>query len=290
MSPSRMSQILVAIAILFAGTGRASVIFTDLGAGNTYDCCTGDGASGSAIVSGPLDTADTFTPSTTATFGDLLIGLSFFPGTGEDDLAVVSLVDDSSGSPTGAVLESWDVGGLPQFGTTSSIVQTLVTDTTITLTSGTPYWILIAPEDANSDVVWNASLTSGAITEINSGSGWTTTAGEEAFEVDSSSSPEPGSWLLLGTGIALMAAKAARWRSTQNGSLLLRPTSSFRRDRKIERIAAQLLPRLVTIPDCSLAWVALQNKRMPRFGSTSDPAMPLPTANTDATSGARSAA
>ena len=153
-----------------------------------------------------------FRPSTTP-LENSLIALTFFPGAGDNNSAVVSLVADSGGTPTGTLLDSWNVLGLLLFGDSNGILQTLVTNTTITLTAATPYWILVAPRNPNSDVVWNAALTPAAIAEINTGSGWTTQPSAEAFEV-LSPSPEPDSLLLLGMGIGLMAARAGVGRLT----------------------------------------------------------------------------
>src|SRR5262249_19019521 len=153
----------------------------------TYYCCGGYGAGGTANRSRPFGKAVCFLPSTTPTFGGLFISPFFFSRAGNNGSALINPGAHHNRAPTRTGLESWDVSDLPIFGFTSG-VQTLITNTTISLVAGTEYWVLAAPGNPNSDVVWNNSLTPFSIMEINSGSGWMEVGGSSAFEVLDSSS------------------------------------------------------------------------------------------------------
>ena len=123
------------------------VVFSNLGAGESYigvcTCGWGVGNSWYGSVAVP------FTPSVSGDLSQILVALANF-GTNNGTL---ELVDNNAGAPTGSVLESWAVAGLPSLNSASTIQpsQTFTSTAPVFLSSGTQYWILA---ETPSEFIW----------------------------------------------------------------------------------------------------------------------------------------
>ncbi len=162
------------------GLSNAETIYSSFLPGKTYQCCVGQFVSGpTAAIAGKLigqrKIAAAFTPIHNYILAQIEVAF-YFPNGPNTSRFNLSLSQDAGGVP-GATIESW--GGLtapPQYGGTSSIVQTVVSLPNVQLSTGSQYWIVASPADSNTYVVWNLNASDrtgpgGRVAE-NSGSAW----------------------------------------------------------------------------------------------------------------------
>jgi hypothetical protein len=201
------------------GAARAGTLFSNLNADplHKYNCCLG------YIVEG--DSPGTFfaqgfsfTPSATEDLLRIDIALSIVT---EPDLVIVTLQADNGGLP-GAVLQSWNVSGLPPAGTCCTL-QSLTPATTITLFSASGYWLVATPGGTNTLATWNENNTgsTGRRAVQNSSGGAFSIFGANdprgAFAVigtgtgtETETAPEPASMALAIAGISVLLIRRAR--------------------------------------------------------------------------------
>jgi hypothetical protein len=210
-----MTRFLTA-AILFlvlAAPCRANTIFSNLGPGDTYDCCHGE------FVQGPqtlfdLDVGAPFIPLDSFTLDFVDIALTWFSDT--PNAGDVWLMSDAGGLPD-LILESFHFENLPEFFTTDSTLATGVSTTHPLLSAGVQYWV-VASTDGETQLIFNSNITGdmGCVRRRDSDEGdW-----GECFEVGEQAGafrvrgtpavPEPASVLLFGIGgVALLGRAVA---------------------------------------------------------------------------------
>jgi hypothetical protein len=195
-------------AVLSLGANaHAGVIYSNLDGSGDYTAGAGQTIQGTSL--GYDAAAAAFTPASTVALGEIAIPLTFFGSGSDTDSAVISLASDSSGLP-GADIESWNVSGLPLFGSSNSVLLTVAPTSTVNLTGGVQYWVVVTPGATNTEDAWNLSDTSGTQTtarEFGSG-GWGINGTPVALEVLSASAPEPSTFALLGTTLCCLGAVA----------------------------------------------------------------------------------
>ncbi len=208
-----------AAAVMLMSTGssaRASTLFNNLNANplSKYNCCNSYTIEGSSTAQ-YFAQGFSFTPSASESVSQVDIALQIFGGT---DSVVVTLNADSGGLP-GAVLETWNVSGLPAPATCCTL-QSLAPGVPLTLTSGTIYWLIATPGAADTFAGWNLNNTSStgprAVQSSSGGAfslfGATDTQG--AFDVIGAAAvPEPASMALATAGLAVLFALRLRRRS-----------------------------------------------------------------------------
>lgn len=136
-----------------------TLIYSNFTSGMSYcsgaaGTCGGWTVSGSTSTPGTVDTAVSFVPSQNIYLSQVHIALTWTAGTNS---AVVTLNNDNGGLPGSTVYETWNLTGLPLYGTTSTIQssQTLTSAPGILLTAGTTYWIVATPGASDTYDVWN---------------------------------------------------------------------------------------------------------------------------------------
>ncbi len=213
--PNRLAYLVGLLMLCASGEARAgTIVYDNLGsAGSVYqvgggwDIIGGSSPSSCQNVCGdPAFSAFSFTPGVTSYLTELQLGLGYVSGTNS---VMVVLMSDSSGSP-GAVLESWNVQGLPS-NLTCCTLQTLLGNDTIPLLAGVPYWVSVQPASADTFALWqyNSTGTPHGIGFANLGTGWFNNGSDDvlgAFEVQggAQSIPEPCTALTLAMGIMLV--------------------------------------------------------------------------------------
>ncbi len=195
--------LLVFAALLLPSLATAdTVLYNNLGPGNSYDCCIG------YTIGVGFTQGDQFTASATANLSsiDIALGYAFGPTNGD----IVSLYTDAGGMP-GTLLEQWTATNLPSFGSTSNSPTLLMSTNHPLLVAGDQYWLIASPIDQNSNNPWNFNDTGAVGNHYFNGSVTLATQGAFAvFGTTGGSVPEPASMFLLGTGLIGGAASLRR--------------------------------------------------------------------------------
>jgi hypothetical protein len=201
---------------------HADTLFTNFGAGNSYNTALGNPV-GNGLDGSGFNYAEgaTFVSSKTATLSSLMIALSCAVCPAGGSLTVK--LTNNSGQQPGSVLESFSVLGstLGPLGVDNAPL-TLTSLLHPTLTLGTEYWVTVSGP-GTSAVTWNFNSTGDASAEaisLDGGASWFSPSGltPGAYAVIGTAAvsavPEPGSIWLLTT--AILGLGIIQFRRTRN--------------------------------------------------------------------------
>jgi hypothetical protein len=205
-TPLRAVMLVAAAIALCATPGRASVIYSDLGPGKSFNCCQGRGFGGSGSFVGFVEIlAAEFIPAHNDRIRQIDLALSHVAGF--NDGARVSLWTGVAALPT-AELAVWELHDpLPEFGDFSTANITIHVDPGIEVEAGGEYFIAVGPLDQSSDFFGDWSDNSQDIhgtMAFSNGGGWSQDHGSyrmPAFDV-LSDAPEPATLALFTAGLA----------------------------------------------------------------------------------------
>ena len=203
MSASFAAILLVcAFAIATPKVASAGVIFTNFGAGQSYDTGTGNPI-GNAFDGNNYAEGDTFVSPATEALVSVSLALSCFVSCPASANFTVALTADGGDQP-GAVIESFAFTGTVLNAIGNNNTPVLATSILHPLlTAGTQYWITVTSSLADS-IDWNLNSTGDTADEalsFDGGASWFSPSGltPGAFEVDSV--PEPATFLPIGAGL-----------------------------------------------------------------------------------------
>jgi hypothetical protein len=199
---------LFVMLVVLSMSASADIVFNSFGPGDSYDPVTAYAVSG-ATPPGLFENASAFTPSGNFTLTQIDVGIANDAGTNS---VMLSLDSDSGGLPDG-LIESWNLTGLPSFGSTSNTVQTVTPVSPVSLISGTQYWLVASPIASDTVDSWNRNSI-GAFTPraLNTGSGFGSEGTElaPAFDVLGTPVPEPSYIVLLATVLGVVGVALRR--------------------------------------------------------------------------------
>jgi hypothetical protein len=210
---------------LFACLGfpaTATALFSDLGTGNNvYNDTSEFDLAGSSSIYGAINNsnssmfADQFTVSGTGSLPVLEIDLAVSNILGGNSF-FASIWTDNSGTPGTQVPDAfWDLSTTNTAETCCSLV-TITGITGVTLTGGDEYFLVLGPQ-SDTDGSWNGwnynsmGATGLSLQSTNGGLSWNTYYANGPLAAFDIVSPEPGSWLMIGLGLAAIVS-GARYR------------------------------------------------------------------------------
>ncbi len=204
-----MNKLLAVVLVGFGLTGPvpAATAFSNLGAGDSYDCCYGWAIYGSAAPI-KLDKGSRFVPPSSYTLDSVQAAFNWYGGTAGGYLWLMS---DTAGAP-GAILESFHFASLP-----APSAAKIVTGTSTLhplLSAGLQYWVVAsADSDSFLGFGWNTTGDTGLASRDSDGPWgvmpWATAG---AFRVTGTLAPipEPEATSLMLIGLGLLGLVAHR--------------------------------------------------------------------------------
>lgn len=209
MKITGMLLIITAVLCTLAAPAHADIIYSNLGSGFTYQCCS------ALEVDFDHSFAVPFAVPVGPGFDLNQIGVAVTSKSGNG--VTIELLSDSPAGLPGAVIQSWTLSTLPSYGSANTIEagQTILGISGITLSGGTLYWLAVLPANSGSVDEWSPNTIgpTGTIAQsLDGGAFWSQVnyLSPGAFELSGtpvsvspvSTTPEPNTMVLLATGLA----------------------------------------------------------------------------------------
>jgi len=200
-----------ALTLLFCATaGATDVLYTTLGPNGEYDTASGYFVDGSNYFNQVL--ALPFSPNATENMVDAVLPLGNYAG--NNNPINLYLESDNGGVPGSVLATLTQQGTIQPFSSGGSLI-TFTCNGCGTVNSGTTYWIVGKETDPNTEQAWMFSYLDQqgplAFNQVGSENGpWNQFTGTISGMRIDGAVPEPGTLVMLGSGIVAAAAGLRR--------------------------------------------------------------------------------
>jgi hypothetical protein len=204
--------VLAALTLLCATAGATDILYTTLGPNGEYDTASGYFVDGSQFFNQVL--ALPFTPSQTENMADAVLALGNYAG-GNNPINLYLAADSGIGEPGSVIATLTQQGDIPPFSSGGGLV-TFNCNGCGTVNAGTTYWLIAQETDPGTEQAWMFAYQDqqGHLAFDQTGTidgPWSQFDGTiTGFRVDGTAVPEPGTLVMLGSGIVAAAAGLRR--------------------------------------------------------------------------------
>ena len=204
--------VLAALTLLCATAGATDILYTTLGPNGEYDTASGYFVDGSNYFNQVL--ALPFTPNATENMVDAVLPLGNYAGN-NNPINLYLAADDGLNEPGTILATLTQQGTIQPFSGGGSLI-TFTCNGCGTVNAGTQYWIIGQETDPGTEQAWMFAYQdqSGhlAFNQLGSQNGpWNQFDGTiSGMRIDGEQVPEPGTLVMLGSGIVAAAAGVRR--------------------------------------------------------------------------------
>jgi hypothetical protein len=188
-----------------------TIAFNNFDVGHGYNCCVGGTIGGPNSPVGWIIQANQFTAAAGGNVSEIDVAIGYVTGTNG---ATVSLWTDNGGIP-GAQLGTWNIGPLPVFGTCCDY-EAITGISGVSITQGQSYFLMAStPNDTWDAWNYNSIGDTGLVDfSFDGGASWNQAFGATRYAFDvlvgGSPTPEPGTLVMLGTGVLALGGAFRR--------------------------------------------------------------------------------
>jgi hypothetical protein len=210
MKRAQWTLLALALVCVISIPAAADTIYNNFDTGNSYDCCNGWTVSGPGSPPGQFISANEFTAGATAFVSQIDIAIGKVVGDGG---GTASLYTVGSGGVPGTLLGSWDFVAHQTFGDCCAF-ETISISGGPMLTQSTDYFMVLSADNTSWDA-WNQNTTGATgnvLYSTDNGNSWNSNgvATLGTFRIEGTAVPEPGTLVMLGSGVLAAGAGLRR--------------------------------------------------------------------------------
>ena len=210
MKRAQWALLALAVCCIISIPAAADTIYNNFNTGDTYDGRAGWGVSGPDGPNKQVTNAEEFTADASALVTQIDLGVSLLEGDGTATAALYTV--DGNGLP-GTLLGSWGFTAHQNFGDCCAVESISINGGPL-LTQGTDYFMVLSAAGANVDV-WNDNTTGAhgrVLISRDDGNTWDDVGDTilGTFRVEGTAVPEPGTLVMMGSGVLAAAAGLRR--------------------------------------------------------------------------------